>query len=448
MKKLTDRLSKWFFQIENEILVPFLFVGIVVICGFGVISYYNGYTMQRDNQKTLAVYMFEEINRDVEYLSGRLSEKELKDKYRYYGRGYVRITDKDGQVITYEDGSVQDKTVFLTNEGANKLGWKLEFLIDENLFEEEILEKQNYVVIGAIASILIIIQASIFISHNITRPIRSMSSTCREINKNKGNYRSYRFESVKRKDEIGQLAVTFESLLRNMDNYTKMEYTSKMSATLAHEIKNPIAGIRSGIQLLKGRAAKESDKMLCESMIKEVDRVTTLIMNLFTLSVKKESPKELISFEKVIGEIAMIYSKGAEGQGVVMETAVEEGLTGYLNENEFRQITHNLISNSIKSVIPGIEGRIRISGRESGNKALIEFQDNGKGMSREELTRAMEPFYTKSINGIGIGLAIVKKLVEQNGGLMEMASACGEGTCVRLTFYRRVEDYEENISRG
>ena len=448
MKKLTDRLSKWFFQIENEILVPFLFVGIVVICGFGVISYYNGYTMQRDNQKTLAVYMFEEINRDVEYLSGRLSEKELKDKYRYYGRGYVRITDKDGQVITYEDGSVQDKTVFLTNEGANKLGWKLEFLIDENLFEEEILEKQNYVVIGAIASLLIIIQASIFISHNITRPIRSMSSTCREINKNKGNYRSYRFESVKRKDEIGQLAVTFESLLRNMDNYTKMEYTSKMSATLAHEIKNPIAGIRSGIQLLKGRAAKESDKMLCESMIKEVDRVTTLIMNLFTLSVKKESPKELISFEKVIGEIAMIYSKGAEGQGVVMETAVEEGLTGYLNENEFRQIAHNLISNSIKSVIPGIEGRIRISGRESGNKALIEFQDNGKGMSREELTRAMEPFYTKSINGIGICLAIVKKLVEQNGGLMEMASACGEGTCVRLTFYRRVEDYEENISRG
>ena len=448
MKKLTDRLSKWFFQIENEILVPFLFVGIVVICGFGVISYYNGYTMQRDNQKTLAVYMFEEINRDVEYLSGRLSEKELKDKYRYYGRGYVRITDKDGQVITYEDGSVQDKTVFLTNEGANKLGWKLEFLIDENMFEEEILEKQNYVVIGAIASLLIIIQASIFISHNITRPIRSMSSTCREINKNKGNYRSYRFESVKRKDEIGQLAVTFESLLRNMDNYTKMEYTSKMSATLAHEIKNPIAGIRSGIQLLKGRAAKESDKMLCESMIKEVDRVTTLIMNLFTLSVKKESPTELISFEKVIGEIAMIYSKGAEGQGVVMETAVEEGLTGYLNENEFRQIAHNLISNSIKSVIPGIEGRIRISGRESGNKALIEFQDNGKGMSREELTRAMEPFYTKSINGIGIGLAIVKKLVEQNGGLMEMASACGEGTCVRLTFYRRVEDYEENISRG
>ena len=434
MKKLTDRLSKWFFQIENEILVPFLFVGIVVICGFGVISYYNGYTMQRDNQKTLAVYMFEEINRDVEYLSGRLSEKELKDKYRYYGRGYVRITDKDGQVITYEDGSVQDKTVFLTNEGANKLGWKLEFLIDENLFEEEILEKQNYVVIGAIASLLIIIQASIFISHNITRPIRSMSSTCREINKNKGNYRSYRFESVKRKDEIGQLAVTFESLLRNMDNYTKMEYTSKMSATLAHEIKNPIAGIRSGIQLLKGRAAKESDKMLCESMIKEVDRVTTLIMNLFTLSVKKESPKELISFEKVIGEIAMIYSKGAEGQGVVMETAVEEGLTGYLNENEFRQIAHNLISNSLKALVPDREGQIKLMAAAQEKEVIVTVQDNGKGMTEEEVSKALEPFYTKSINGTGLGLSIVSRLVESNGGTMEIVSKPGVGTDVVLRF--------------
>ncbi|MCB6610034.1 HAMP domain-containing sensor histidine kinase [[Clostridium] symbiosum] len=448
MKWLSDRLSKWFFQIENEILVPFLFVGIIVICGFGAISYYNGYTMQRDNQKAMALQMFDEINKDVNFLTGKISEDDLREKYRYYGRGYIRITDENGTVLTYESSAASDREVFLTNETGNKLGWKLEFLIDGKTFGEEILEKQNYVVVGAIASLLIIIQASIFISHNITRPIRSMSSTCREINKNKGNYRNYRFESVKRKDEIGQLAVTFESLLRNMDNYTKMEYTSKMSATLAHEIKNPIAGIRSGIQLLKDRAAKEGDRMLCESMIKEIDRVTALIMNLFTLSVKKESPKELVSFEKVIGEIAMIYSKGPEGQKVTMETGVEEGLTGYLNENEFRQIAHNLISNSIKSIPFGTDGRLKITGKSDGSRALIEFQDNGKGMSKEELSQAMEPFYTKSINGIGIGLAIVKKLVEQNGGTLEMTSACGEGTCVRLRFYRREEDYEENISRG
>lgn len=440
MKQLKDRLSKWFFQIENEVLVPFLAVGIVVICGFGAISYYNGYTMQRNNQKTLALSTFANINRDVDFLNGRLGEEELREKYRYFGNGSVRITDAGGTAITYGAESQKGKTVYLTDSGSNKLGWKLEYLIDEAAFEEELLEKQNYVIIGAIAALIIIIQASIFISHNITRPIRDMSVTCRAIDENKGNYRNYHFNSVRRRDEIGQLAATFETLLRNMDNYTKMEYTSRMSAALAHEIKNPIAGIRSGIQLLQGRAQKEGDKMLCGSMIREIDRVTSLIMNLFTLSAKKESKRELVQLSRVMNDIFLIYQRGLGNQEAVIETDVEEGLTGYLNENEFRQIIHNLTSNSLKAMPAGSAGRIRISGRGEGEKVRIVFQDNGKGMTEEELRQATEPFYTKSVNGIGLGLAIVKKLVEQNEGSMEIDSVCGEGTRVELFFNRRGEE--------
>jgi len=435
MRILIKRLEKWFFQIENEVLIPFLLVGIMVICGFGAISFYSGYTMQRDSQKTMALVMFDEINRDLNFLDDRLSEDAIKGKYRYYGRGKVRITDADGESVTKWDD--RDKMeVFLTNEGGNSLGWKLEFLIDEKAFAEEILEKQNYVVVGAIAALLIIIQASIFISENMTRPIRSMSRTCQEIKANKGSYRSYRFDSVERRDEIGQLAVTFEKLLHDMDNYTKMEYTSKMSATLAHEIKNPIAGIRSGIQLLQGRAEKDGERMLCESMIREIDRVNTLIMNLFTLSVKRDSPKAEVDLGRVMREIAMIYARGPEGQKVTLESAVPAGLTAYLNENEFRQIIHNLISNSLKAMVPGREGKILVSGSVGNGKVRIVFEDNGKGMTPEELAQAMEPFYTKSINGIGLGLAIVKRLVEQNEGTMEMASCPGEYTRVTLTFQK------------
>ena len=73
-------------------------------------------------------------------------------------------------------------------------------------------------VIGAIAALIIIIQASIFISYNIAFPNRTMSRTCHEINENRGSYRNYRFDAVRRRDEIGQLATTFELLLKNMDN--------------------------------------------------------------------------------------------------------------------------------------------------------------------------------------------------------------------------------------
>ena len=447
MNKWLKRLSNWFFQIENEVMIPFVLVGILVIGSFSVISYYNGYTMQKNSEMELADTLFEDVNRDLHFLEKRLPEEEIAEKYRNFERGRIRILDRDGEEIT-AGTRWENTSVLAVSKGDNPFGWRLEYRMNERIFGERILEQQSYLVVGAIASLILICQASIFISHSITRPIRRMSHTCKEIEENKGSYQKYRFEAVSRHDEIGQLAVTFEGLLKNMDNYTKMEYTSRMAATLAHEIKNPIAGIRSGIQLLKGRTVKDGDKMLCDSMIHEIDRVTALIMNLLTLSIRRESPKTEISVTGVLKEIGMIYAKGPDSRRASLFVEAEEGLRACLNENEFRQIIHNLISNSIKSVIPGIEGRIRISGRESGNKALIEFQDNGKGMSREELTRAMEPFYTKSINGIGIGLAIVKKLVEQNGGLMEMVSSCGEGTCVRLSFYRRVEDYEENISRG
>ena len=447
MRQFKKKLEKWFFQIENEVMVPFLIVGIVVICGFGVISYYNGYRIQRRGQREMANALFNEIDRDINYLNGRLTEEEMREKYKFYGSGNIRITDEKGRPVN-SYGEQEEKQVLLAQEGANALGWKLEFMTDEKAFAEEILENQNYVVVGAIASLMIIIQASIFIAHNITRPIRSMSKTCGEINDNKGSYRSYRFDSVERRDEIGQLAVTFERLLRNMDNYTKMEYTSRMSATLAHEIKNPIAGIRSGIQLLQGRAVKDGDRMLCDSMIREIDRVTALIMNLFTLSVKKESQKTEVRLDQVMEEIAMIYARGPEGQRIVIQNGIEEGITGWLNENEFRQIAHNLISNSIKAMVPGREGVILVTGKTKGRKVELLFQDNGKGMTPEELAQAMEPFYTKSINGIGLGLAIVKKLVEQNGGTLQMSSDSGNGTCTLLTFCRKEGDYEESFNCG
>lgn len=440
LKKCREALFQWFFQLENEIMVPFLLVGILVIGGFFGISFYSGYTMQRDSQQLLAETLFREINRDTAYGKDLLSEEQLREKYRNAGEGLIRITDASGQVIN-EAPEWDRKTVFWSSEGENVLGWRLDFMAEQSSFQEAVLEKQNYVVVGAIAALLLIAQASIFISHSITKPIRQMSRTCRQIDENKGNYRSYRFPSMGRRDEIGQLAVTFDGLLKSMDNYTKMEYTSRMSATLAHEIKNPIAGIRSGIQLLKGRTEKEKDKKLCDSMIHEIDRVTGLIMNLFTLSVKRESPKMEVSLDRVLHEIAMIYAKGPDGNRAVLETEIEPELTAWVNENEFRQMIHNLVSNSLKAMVSGREGRIRIEGRTEGKKARILFMDNGKGMTEEELTKAMEPFYTKSINGIGLGLSIVRKLVEQNDGTMRMESMLGEGTWVLMEFNRKEGAY-------
>lgn len=443
MRQWRNRLGNWFFQLENEILLPFLAVGIIVLGGFGVISFYNGYTIEKRGLESTARQVFSVMNQDLDFLAEHVPEEEIREKYRENQPEYLRITDRDGQIIACPSEPPEEEEVVLSDSG-NVLGWKLEFIVDEKVLFEQILESQSYVVIGAIAALIIIIQASIFISYNIAFPIRTMSRTCHEINENRGSYRTYRFDAVRRRDEIGQLATTFELLLKNMDNYTKMEYTSRMSATLAHEIKNPIAGIRSGIQVLKGRVERPGDQMLCDSMIKEIDRVTSLITNLFTLSVKKDSRKEKVFLEPLVRELELFYQKGLKQQGISFSAEVSGQPSVWANGDELRQILHNLIGNSVKALGKKAGGTIRLEARaERERGGVMTLSDNGCGMTREELERAAEPFYTKSINGIGLGLAIVKKLTDQNGGFFQMESQPREGTRVSLWFPAGEEETDE-----
>ena len=91
MNKWLKRLSNWFLQIENEVMVPFVLVGILVIGSFSMISYYNGYTMQKNSELELADTLFEDVNRDLNFLEKRLPEEEIAEKYRNFERGRIRI---------------------------------------------------------------------------------------------------------------------------------------------------------------------------------------------------------------------------------------------------------------------------------------------------------------------------------------------------------------------
>lgn len=446
LKKWKEQLAGWLFKIETEIMLPFILVGILVTGAFSVISVYNGYTMKMEAQREYAKSAFRNINMDLVYMNGKVDEVQMEEKYRLYGDNALRITTKDGRVLTGDETLSEENKVILAEDSDNPYGWTMQYVLDKSKFNNDILEEQSYVIVGAVACLLIIVQVSVFLAWSLTKPIRSMSAACREIDKDREGYREYRFEEVRRRDEIGQLARTFETLLKNLDNYTKMEYTSRMSSALAHEIKNPLTGIRSGVQVLKGRVAKDNERLLCDSMLHEIDRVTGLINDLFTLSVKKENVKKVIDMEPFLGEIGMFYTRGLEQQKIAFNIEAEPGITVFADENELRQMIHNLVTNSIKAVEKDGCGEISLKAAGDGEKTVITLSDNGKGMTEEELKRAKEPFYTKSINGVGLGLAIVSRLAEQNLAAMEMESRPGAGTTVRLTF-ERGDRNEKGIDR-
>ena len=90
--------------------------------------------------------------------------------------------------------------------------------------------------------------------------------------------------------------------------------------------------------------------MLCDSMIKEIDRVTSLITNLFTLSVKKDSRKEKVFLEPLVRELELFYQKGLKQQGISFSAEVSGQPSVWANGDELRQILHNLIGNSVKAL--------------------------------------------------------------------------------------------------
>ena len=133
MNKWLKRLSNWFLQIENEVMVPFVLVGILVIGSFSMISYYNGYTMQKNSELELADTLFEDVNRDLNFLEKRLPEEEIAEKYRNFERGRIRILNRDGEEITV-GSRWKNTSVLAVSEGGNPFGWRLEYRMNERIF--------------------------------------------------------------------------------------------------------------------------------------------------------------------------------------------------------------------------------------------------------------------------------------------------------------------------
>lgn len=208
----------------------------------------------------------------------------------------------------------------------------------------------------------------------------------------------------------------------------KLTYTGELAADIAHEARNPLAGIRTGLQVIDRKLESERDHLLCHEMIKEVDRVDLLVSNLVNISRQRESEKTTVHLDTLCEEMELLYSKVAENKGIEFFANIDTGIVIFADEQEVRQMLINLINNSIKAMPDG--GQILLSGRAEEGGVCVSISDNGPGMDEVHLSRAL------SGEGGGLGLSIVQRLAKNNNGELELTSAPGEGTSAHLLFHR------------
>lgn len=203
----------------------------------------------------------------------------------------------------------------------------------------------------------------------------------------------------------------------------------QMANQVAHEIKNPLTPMRLGVQHLRrvyhdGKPLGSVLEDTTQRILSEIDRLDRIARSFsrFGAPASDRGPLEAVSLPRVAREVADLYRMGTEGAEIVLES--EQGGTAQGRADEVKETLVNLLENARNAQAAHI--RVRIVG------TTIAVEDDGCGIAPDLLPMIFEPRWSTSTSGSGLGLPIVKRLVEGWGGRVEVESTVGSGTVVRL----------------
>jgi two-component system sensor histidine kinase PilS (NtrC family) len=218
----------------------------------------------------------------------------------------------------------------------------------------------------------------------------------------------------------------------------RLEAVAELSASLAHEIKNPLASIRSSIeQLARSPRADEDERFLAELVVRESDRLSGLLSEFIDFSRVRVTEHRKLDLESLIEGAVRIVEKHPDCMpGTRIEVASEK-ITIEGDEALLHGILLNLILNAAQasndSVTINVEARKALASElpnpyQMGESVLLKVSDDGPGISEELKERIFEPFVSGRVGGSGLGLAIVQRAVLAHRGLVFVDSSTGEGT--------------------
>jgi two-component system nitrogen regulation sensor histidine kinase GlnL len=244
-------------------------------------------------------------------------------------------------------------------------------------------------------------------------------------------------------------------LLRDIKHRTELEQDLKqadrlaimgtLAAGLAHEIRNPLGGIKGAAQLL--RRAVEGDDSLrpyTDIMIREADRLNQLIEQLLDLSRPWQLNFTPINIHEILEEVLLLEKHGAPGKTITVKKRFDPSLPPVKGDRaQLMQVFLNLVKNAYQAMEEkGIlmlttrletDFHIRAEGRRRSRLIWVEITDDGVGIKEENLPHIFSPFFTTKHSGTGLGLATCYRIVNEHGGIIRVESAEPRGTTFKVS---------------
>jgi len=296
---------------------------------------------------------------------------------------------------------------------------------------------------------MLAVSLSLFLTHLVTNPIQSLITTMERAERG-GEVRV----EVKSHDDIGRLGEAFNSLLTKLErarrrveryHYEQMKRADRlasigeMAAGLAHEIKNPLAGIAGVIQVLKKeQPVGDQRRVVLEEVLSQVERMDKAVRNLLSFARPPEPKMTMVDINEMIGKLLDFLAPQFAKNAIMPERRLATGLPWLtLDPDLMQQALINIALNAIPAMPGG--GKLIVETRfvkpAEGIPGSIEviFSDTGKGISKENMTKIFNPFFTTRQQGTGLGLSITQRIIEQHGGEISVTSSPDKGSSFTIT---------------
>jgi signal transduction histidine kinase len=237
------------------------------------------------------------------------------------------------------------------------------------------------------------------------------------------------YESLRNFHETQQsLDAEVANRLRRAEHMASL---GQLAAGLAHEIKNPLAGIRGVIELLRDESEDESQRNLFEQIVKELDRVNRTIHSLLSFARPSLPQRVPTDVRGLIEDSVRLVRPNLQKQNISLEVEVAPNVNKFeLDPTHIRHVLVNLVTNSADAIENRGEISIRAITSPDESDLFLSVTDNGPGIEARFHEKIFEPFYTTKFTGTGLGLAVVNSLVSRSDGVVELLSEPGRGTTV------------------
>jgi len=207
----------------------------------------------------------------------------------------------------------------------------------------------------------------------------------------------------------------------------------QMTAQVAHEIKNPLGGIKLNLSYLKRKFAADAEAVeIADEIAAGIDRLNLTVSELNQFARQRDLQLQPVDLNKLLDQqLALVADRIQQKRIEIIKDYQEDLPSGMFDPNELGKVFINFLINSIEAC--ELRTAITVStATDNSNHLVVKIIDEGCGMSEETLEKLFEPFYTTKPTGTGLGMAIAKKIIDQHNGSVEVRSAPGVGTEVTV----------------